>query len=61
MVVLSVLVLSASAAPAADGARPAVGDEAPDFSLPSSDGETVTLSSMRGQKKVLLVFFRGTW
>jgi peroxiredoxin len=33
------------------------GTEAPDFTLPSTSGETVTLSSFRGQKHVLLAFF----
>lgn len=35
----------------------AIGDEAPDFTLPSRDGETVTLSDFRGKKNVVLVFF----
>lgn len=60
LAVLLVL-LWASATSATNGARPAVGEEAPDFTLTSSDGETLTLSAMRGEKKVLLVFFRGTW
>jgi len=37
-------------------AVPAVGQEAPDFTLPSTSGEKVTLSSLRG-KPVLLAFF----
>ena len=37
--------------------RAAVGDEAPDFSLPTLDrAETVTLSSFRGDRPVVLVF-----
>ena len=36
---------------------PAVGDLAPDFTLPGTpDGEPVTLSSFRGTKHVLLAF-----
>jgi peroxiredoxin len=35
---------------------PAVGQRAPDFTLPSTSGEKVTLSSLRGQL-VLLAFF----
>jgi peroxiredoxin len=34
-----------------------VGDEAPDFTLPSTAGGTVTLSSFRGQAAVVLAFF----
>lgn len=33
-----------------------VGDEAPDFTLPASDGETYTLSELRGQHVVLAWF-----
>lgn len=33
-----------------------VGDLAPDFTLPSTDGGSVTLSKLRG-KKVVLAFF----
>ena len=35
---------------------PAVGSPAPDFTLPSTSGQTVTLSALRG-KKVLIAFF----
>ena len=38
-----------------------VGDEAPDFTLASFDGEPVTLSDFRGESNVLLVFYRGHW
>ena len=37
-------------------ALPPVGSLAPDFSLPSTSGQTVTLSALRG-KNVLLAFF----
>ena len=37
---------------------PAVGDLAPDFTLPGTpDGDPVTLSSFRGKKHVLLAFY----
>jgi peroxiredoxin len=38
------------------GSLPAVGAPAPDFTLPSTSGSDVTLSSLRG-KSVLLAFF----
>lgn len=34
-----------------------VGDEAPDFTLPGTDGNDATLSSFRGEKNVVLAFF----
>ncbi len=37
---------------------PAVGDLAPEFTLPGTpDGEPVSLSAFRGQKHALLVFY----
>ncbi len=47
--------------PATDLERVAVGSVAPDFSLETLGGETVTLSSFRGMKNVVLVFYRGHW
>lgn len=35
----------------------AVGQEAPDFTLPATIGEKVTLSEHRGQHNVLLAFY----
>jgi len=34
-----------------------VGDEAPDFTLPGTDGKPVKLSDFRGKKNVVLAFF----
>lgn len=34
-----------------------VGDAAPDFSLPASTGQTISLSQFRGKKVVVLAFF----
>ncbi len=34
-----------------------VGDEAPNFTLPSTTGKQVTLSDYRGKKNVVLAFF----
>ncbi len=47
--------------PPTDLARVAVGSPAPDFTLESKDGAPVTLSSFRGRKNVVLVFYRGHW
>ncbi len=47
--------------PPTDLARVAVGSLAPDFTLESKDGPPVTLSSFRGRKNVVLVFYRGHW
>jgi len=47
--------------PAADLTRLKVGDEAPDFTLEDQDAKPVTLSSYRGKKSVVLVFYRGYW
>ena len=38
-----------------------VGEVAPDFTLEDQDGRKVTLSSARGKKPVVLVFYRGYW
>lgn len=38
-------------------AVPRAGDEAPGFTLPNQHGEPITLSSFRGHKNVLLVFY----
>ncbi len=47
--------------PAADLNRVKAGEAAPDFTLEDQDGKPVTLSEYRGQKTVVLVFFRGYW
>lgn len=39
------------------GGIPAIGDAAPDFTLPSV-ADTITLSSYRGERNVVLVFYR---
>ena len=47
--------------PPTDLGRVAVGSAAPDFTLESKDGGTVTLSSFHDRKNVVLVFYRGHW
>ncbi|MEE4261105.1 MAG: peroxiredoxin [Desulfobacteraceae bacterium] len=39
----------------------AVGDAAPDFTLPAISGEKITLSDYRGQKNVVLSFVPAAW
>jgi cytochrome oxidase Cu insertion factor (SCO1/SenC/PrrC family) len=38
-----------------------VGDPAPDFTLEDQSHQNVTLSSARGERAVVLVFYRGYW
>ena len=61
---LSVMVLSAALAGCLGAQQLAppkthlkVGDAAPDFTLPSTAGGSVTLSSFRGKSDVVLAFF----
>jgi len=44
--------------PSTDTAIPAIGDQAPDFTLPSVGGDPVTLSGYRAEQSVVLVFYR---
>lgn len=47
--------------PPTDVDRVQAGDVAPDFTLTSLAGPPVTLSDFRGEKNVVLVFYRGHW
>ena len=47
--------------PPTDLERVAVGDPAPLFTLESYHGEPVSLEDYRGEKNVVLVFYRGHW
>jgi peroxiredoxin len=38
-----------------------LGDEAPSFTLRTSEGEEVRLSDVLGSKAAIIVFIRGTW
>jgi hypothetical protein len=38
-----------------------VGERPPDFTLPDATGRPVSLADYRGQKPVVLVFYRGYW
>lgn len=44
-----------------DTGRVHAGMPAPDFTLESFAGPTVTLSQFRGKKTVVLAFYRGHW
>jgi thioredoxin-dependent peroxiredoxin len=44
-------------APAPTSAGPQIGDKAPSFSLPGSDGKTYSLASFAGKKVVVLAWF----
>jgi len=46
---------------ATDIERVSIGTMAPDFTLAKFGGGTTTLSSLRGKKNVVLVFYRGYW
>ena len=41
----------------APGARPGVGDPAPEFTLPGSAGKPVSLAELKGKRTVVLAFF----
>ena len=59
--VLAVAMLSGSAVVGSADPAPAtelkVGDMAPDFTLPASDGKTYQLSDFKGKKAVVLAWF----
>jgi hypothetical protein len=38
-----------------------VGDRAPDFVLPNTDGQSVALAALLAQGPIVLSFFRGRW
>ncbi len=49
----------AAASVVAQGSRPELGSEAPDFTLESSSGEKYSLSQLRGEKKGIGISFSG--
>ena len=54
-VILSSLALAATHLSAAEPLK--VGDAAPDFSLPGSDGKTYKLSEYKGKQAVVIAWF----
>ena len=67
LVLVAALAAVSSQAEEAEKKKPAVektvavGTAAPDFTLPDPDGIDHTLSTLRGEKNLVLVFFRGAW
>jgi len=60
--VLLLLLLPGAILTLADEPKPvAVGDQAPDFGLTNQADETVKLSSLQGEKNVVLAFTRAHW
>ena len=53
----ALLAFAAFSTASAASASLAVGDTAPDFTLPGSDGNDKTLSSYAGEMNVVLAFF----
>ena len=60
LLVGSLVILQVQGSKTAPEVRPEVGYLAPDFTLPSLDGQTVRLSEFRGKKAILLNFW-ATW
>jgi peroxiredoxin len=55
MLALSVIALAQQPAPPKTHLK--VGDPAPDFTLPATDGKTYKLSDFKGKKSVVLAFY----
>jgi peroxiredoxin Q/BCP len=54
-ILLSAILVLALSGPAFGA--PAVGDQAPDFKLPGSDGKSHTLADFKGKQAVIISFF----
>jgi cytochrome oxidase Cu insertion factor (SCO1/SenC/PrrC family) len=65
VILAALLAVSLPAAGAEDAPTeeigPAVGTEAPGFTLEALDGRPVSLADFRGESPVVLIFFRGEW
>lgn len=58
MRIFAVLLVSLVVAPLrAAAAMPAIGDQAPDFTLPDQDGKPVHLAAFRGKSNVVVAFY----
>ncbi len=54
-------IASTATAESKQAERVAVGDNAPEISLQASDTHEYKSGELRGEKNLLLIFFRGTW
>ena len=54
---LALFALGSLGAASSAAAAVKVGDQAPDFSLPGSNGKTESLSAYRGKKNVVAAFY----
>lgn len=61
VVIAILLTVQASAFAAEEERGPALGSEAPGFTLQALDGHDVSLAGLTAQGPVVLVFFRGAW
>src|SRR3954447_7309540 len=57
MVVAAMLMMAAAGQAQAPAPELKVGDQAPDFSLPASDGKTYKLSDFKGKQAVVIAWF----
>ena len=57
VVLLACLAMTVAGSPGAVALE--IGDRAPDFTLPSTTGENISLAQFRGRKAVLLEFYGG--
>ena len=57
VVMSSLLLLIGAVANVPAAAQPMVGDQAPEFTLPSTNGVDISLSDFRGKKWVFLEFY----
>jgi peroxiredoxin Q/BCP len=54
---LTVVAMALMLSPLGDNPKLQVGDQAPAFSLPASNGKTISLAEFKGKQKVVLAFF----
>ncbi len=58
---LAVAPVAGCASDPEEGRGPAIGSEAPGFTLEALDGREVSLAALTDDGPVVLVFFRGVW